>query len=137
MGFSRHYLKANIFVLTKICGEVNDYNLREHIIAFKEETKGMSRLRELADCRGIENLENLTVSGTTRNAQIVDNRPDYLSALLVNDSTLLYGMARSFQMFFEESRKEVKIFKDIDDALDWLAIDDQEKEILKDFVNIA
>lgn len=134
MGISRYYLEENNFVLSRLYGEISDQSLRESAKAFNEESKGRSDLRILTDCRRIENLENLTVRGTTLDAEVADEHLDYLIAILVNDSSLLYGLARAYQIFLRKKRKSVKIFKDIDEALSWLATDEDETEVLKQFV---
>ncbi len=134
MGITMHYLKEYNFILSKLSGEINDQNLREYVLAFNKKTRGIPNLRELADCREIENLENMTVRGATSISQDVENHPDSIIAILVNDSTLLYGMARSYQMFQYEKRKAAEIFKDIDEALSWLSDNDSEIEEFKKFV---
>lgn len=137
MGFSRRYLKDNNFLVTKVTGEVNDHNLREHVIELNMETEGISDLRELADCRGIVDLTQLTVQGTSECAKLENNRPNSLLAILVPDSTLLFGMARAYQAFSEDRRKDTEIFKSIDEALAWLSKDEREREELKDFIEMA
>ncbi len=83
----------------------------------------------------MENVESLTVHGATGIARGIDKRSDYLVAIVIIDSALHYGMARSMQMFEEEKRKEVRIFRDADKALDWLAFDVEERKVLDGFVN--
>ena len=136
MGFSRYYLKKYKFMFTKISGEVNDQNLEEHVIALNMETEGVSDLREIADCRSIENMSRLTVQGTVNCAQLENNRPKSLLALLVSDSSMLFGMARAYQTFSAGRRKSVEIFKDINKAIAWLANDDQEINIFNEFINM-
>jgi len=135
MKFSRYHLEEKNFVLTKVFGEVNDKNLMKHITTLNKETVGYAALRKLSDCRGITNLESLTVSGIIHSSQYLDNRPDHMTAILVSDSPLLYGMARAFQMFSEEKRKDIQIFKNINEALSWLAVDEQEQKVFHDFIN--
>ena len=137
MGFSRHYLKDNNFMFTRITGEVNDQNLRQHVIDLNRESEGISDLRELADCTGIKSMENLTVKGTSGCADLENNRPNSLLAILVTDSALLYGMARAYQAFSEDRRESVQIFKDKNEALAWLANDDAEIEVFNKFINNA
>ena len=137
MGFTRHYLKEYNFMLTKITGEVNDQNLKQHVMSLNKETEGISALRELADCREIADMSHLTVKGTADCAQLENKRPNSLLALLVSDSKLLFGMARAYQTFSEDRRKETKIFKNLVDALGWLARDEKEIEFLKEFIEKA
>lgn len=135
MGFSRHYLKECNFMLTKISGEVNDQNLRQHVIDLNRETEGISDLRELADCRDIRDMKRLSAQVTADCGHLENNRPYSLLALLINDSKLLFGMARAYQTFSQDRRKDTQIFKNLNDALSWLARDEKEIEILKDFIH--
>ncbi|MCK5519677.1 MAG: hypothetical protein KAI81_01070 [Candidatus Marinimicrobia bacterium] len=135
MGFSRYFQKDHNFMFTKISGEINDDNLMDHVLALNKKTDGITNLKELADCREITSMEKLTVQGIVRCSQSETNRPESLLALLVTDSTFLYGMARAYQTFSIDRRKAVMIFKNINEALIWLANDDREVEVLKDFVH--
>ena len=136
MGISRYYLEGHKFMLTKISGELNDKNLMQHVIDLNKETKEVLNLRELADLREIKSLEKLTVQGTVNCSKAEENRPESLLAILVPESNVvLYGMSRAYQMFSEDKRKDVQIFKDIYKALAWLSSDDY--EILNNFVNNA
>ena len=137
MGFSLHYLKDHRFMYTRISGEINDQDLKQHVINFNKETEGISDLRELADCRNLINLEALTVKGTSYSAILEDNKPESLLAILVTESALLFGMARVYQIFVEGRRESVKIFKDINSALKWLAKDEQEIAIFNEFIKNA
>lgn len=134
MGISRYYFEESNFVLSRLYGEINDQSLRESVEAFNAEAREKSDLRILTDCRRIDDLENLTVRGTTLDAEIADEHLDYVIAILVNDSSLLYGLARAYQIFLRKRRKSVKIFRDIDEALSWLAVDEEEVEVLKHFI---
>ena len=122
-------------MFTKISGEVNDQNLRQHVVDLNRETEGIYDLRELADCRDIQDMRHLSAQGTADCAQIENKRPNSLLALLVSESSLLFGMARAYQAFSQDRRKDAQIFKNLDDALVWLSSDEKEIEILKDFIN--
>lgn len=122
---------------TRISGEINDEDLKQHVIDFNKETEGISDLRELADCRDLLNLEALTVKGTSDCAILEDNKPESLLAILVTESSLLFGMARVYQIFAEGRRECVKIFKDINSALKWLAKDEQEIAIFNELIKNA
>jgi hypothetical protein len=104
------------------------------VISLNHETEGISGLRELADCRNITDLSRLSVQGTSDCAALENDRPDSLLALLVNDSSLLFGLARAYQTFSEENRKDTEIFKDLESALAWLSPDEQEKDRIRDFI---
>ncbi|MBW9261326.1 MAG: hypothetical protein K1566_17715 [Candidatus Thiodiazotropha sp. (ex. Lucinisca nassula)] len=134
MPFTRRFSEKHHFMLTTLSGELNDEDLLVHVLALNEETKGISDLIELADCTTVTCLEHLTVEGTSSIATLEAIRPDSLLALVVLDHPLNYGLARAYQAFSEDRRKEVRIFLDIDEALSWLVKDDQEFKFLTDFI---
>ena len=134
MGFERRYLKSCHFVWSKATGELDDNALMEQVLALNSETEGMTDFKELSDCSELVSLDKLTVTGTTSCAAAEDNRSESLLAILVSDSPLLYGMARSYQMFAENNRQAVRIFTDMEAALRWLAVDETEVLQLMDFV---
>jgi len=127
MGFSRHYFKEYNFMLTKINGEINDNDLSRHVVALNKETEGLINLKELADCREITKI-NLTTQGTTINASHEKNKPGSKLAILTPvDNTLIFAMARAYQMFSEDYRESVGLFHDLNEALVWLT-DNNEPE---------
>lgn len=135
MGFTRHLFKDDNFLLTVISGELENASFQKHIMEFNSIVKDVSNLRELVDCRGVTNLDNLTVEATVTASQQEEKRPDSLLALLVVESNpLIYGMARSYIAFPQFHRKDANIFTDYDEALNWLATNKQEKEVFKNLV---
>ena len=117
--------------------EIDDKIFIEHVIALGKETKGINNLKELSDCRAIENIDKLTVEGTTNAAELDTVGPDSLLSILIPDSALLLGMARAYQAFSEDSRKAIEIFTDIQSALTWFSYNDKEIETIKNFINNA
>lgn len=125
-------------MLTRISGELTDEILVRHVVDLNGEAKEAPDLRELADCRELEHLERLTVQGTANAAALETPRPESLLAILVPDANaLLYGMARVYQTFSVEKRREVRILKNLDEALAWLGGDDAERAVLKGFVTVS
>ncbi len=137
MGVIRHHFREHKFVFTVLSGEIDDENLMAHVIDLNKETVEVPDFIELADCRGISNLDTLTVRGTTNAARSEKNRPSSMLALLVPDSNLILGLTRAYQTFSEDCRKAVEIFRDVDEALAWLAEDENELLSLADFVKNA
>ena len=136
MEFTRHLFKDNNFLLTIISGELENISFQKHILEFNSVARGIPHLRELVDCRGITNLDNLTVEATVAASQQEDKRPDSLLAVLVAESNpLIYGMARSYIAFPQFQRQDANIFTDYDEALNWLAINQREKEIFNTLVS--
>lgn len=136
MGFTRHLFEDDNFLFTIISGELENTSFKKHIIEFNSVAGDIPHLRELVDCRGITNLDNLTVGATVAASQQEDKRPDSLLALLVPESNpLIYGMARSYLAFPQFQRQDANIFTDYDKALSWLAINKREKEIFNKLVH--
>ena len=136
MTFSHKIIRDRNFVLTRIVGEVTDENLLEYVQELNSETIGMDNLRELADCRGITSLNTLTVQGTILSSQSERERNHSVLAILVpKNNELLYGMVRAFQAFSQEKRREVEIFDELEQAVDWISESKNEKEFLLDYVN--
>lgn len=75
MPISRKVLKSHNFMLTTIIGQLNDQKLKDHVLALNKETEGVLNLRELGDCMGMDNLEDLTVQGTANIANMENERP--------------------------------------------------------------
>jgi hypothetical protein len=90
VGTSRYYLKENNFMLSRLSGEISNQALREHVLEFDQDTEEISNLREFVDCRKIESLCDMTTSTTLHDSQLVDSRPDYSIAIIVNESPLIY-----------------------------------------------
>ncbi len=137
MGFSRYYFKEHNFLLTKISGQIAVDDLLQHVITVNKEMTGKINLRQLTDCRNITNLQSLSVKDATNCAQRETNKPGCSLAIVVPDSPIFFGMARAYAMFAEDHRGEVRIFQNIHDALEWLAKDPEEFNILTNFVESA
>jgi hypothetical protein len=137
MGFSRYYLKEHNFLLTKVSGKITVDDLLQHVISVNNEMAGKINLRQITDCRNITDLQSLSVKDTTNCAQRETNKPECSLAIIVPDSPILFGMARAYMMFAEDHRREVQIFQSIHDALEWLAKDPEEFNILTNFVESA
>lgn len=136
MGFSRHYFKEFNFLFTNITGEVNDSDLASHVVAINNETRGLVNVKGFADCRDVTKV-NFTTQGTILSATNEENKPGGKIAMLVpENSTLIFAMARAYQMFCEEQFDAVRIFYDFEEALTWLIDDDlHEIKALNDLIN--
>jgi len=136
MPIRTYYFKEHSFMLNEFSGGLDDESLMKLINDVNDKTEGITGLRQLSDCRELQNIDNLTVQGTVISSNEEINRPQSLLAILVPEfNQQIYGMAKVYQSFSEANRKAVKIFTDLDEALSWLAQHDQEKELLKKFVN--
>lgn len=138
MGFTRHYNQENNFMLTKVVGEINDEDLLHHVIALNKELEGLTNLKELADCREITKI-NLSTSETTTSANNEKNKEGSKLAILTpKGNDLIFAMARAYQMFSEDYREHVQIFKNYNEAIDWLTKDNSdETESINEYIKNA
>ena len=125
-------------MLTKVSGDIDGNSLAQHVIDLNKETEGIFNLRELADYREITSVKLLSTQATTMSAGSEKDKPGSKLAILTpKDKDAVYGMARAYQMFSEDHRKSVKLFRDFQDALMWLSENDLEEESLSVLVNNA
>lgn len=135
MGTRSYYLEENSFILNKFSGDVSDEGLSQLINKINDKAGNVPDLRELADCRDLQSIDDMTVEGTISNSKEEVNRPQSLLAILIPEyNQQIRGMAKVYQSFSEATRKAVKIFSDLEEAISWLAHDEQEKEVLRDFI---
>ncbi len=136
MAINSYYLQEHSFVLNEFIDELDDQSLMKLINDVNNITENVPNLRDLSDARKLQSIDNLSVEGTISSSKGELKRPQGLLAILVPEfNQQIYGMAKVYQSFAEGNRKAVEIFTDFDEALSWLAHDEQEKEVLKDFVN--
>lgn len=134
MGFTRYYLKEHNFLLTRMTGRVDDAALTDHIRAHTEETRGVRNLRELVDVRQADDLDGLSMDGTTGAARTMRKIPEgKLVILIPSGSAFLYGMARAFNEFSADAWGQVEISEDLNAALGWLADDEEDLAHLAEF----
>jgi hypothetical protein len=136
MGFSRHWLHDQAFVLTKVSGAINTSSLMEHVLALNEESTDIENLRELADCRELTDVSALSVSGVTQaSAREVKKPGSRLVILVPKESPVVYGLARAYEMFAADSRESVIVSTNLDEALRWLKADKATTDFILSVVN--
>ena len=132
MGLKRSHLKSESFVYTLAFGKISNQNLMEHVIALNNETQDIPDFLELADCRQIESVDELSVQGTISSSNLEISRPESKLAILVpEDKTLIFGLARTYQMFSEEKRKAVIVTNKLEEALNFLFEDKDLTSVLE------
>ena len=125
MGIERRYFSTHNFVWTKIHGCLTDAMFSEHVSKLTEETRDYTSFSELADCRELKNVSGLTGAGIVDSALLEGERDPKVFgklAILVSNSDL-FGYISIYKVICEHYRKEVRIYKDLDDALEWLGLD--------------
>ncbi len=69
MGITRYHLKENKFILSKFTCAIDNQVLKQQVRELMQETEEIPDFRELSDCKKLENIEMLTVEGTTSSAK--------------------------------------------------------------------
>jgi len=136
MSFSHQYFKDHNFLLTRASGDIDGKDLMQHVISINEETEGIIDLKELSDCREITSLELLSTKMATTSAANENDKPGSILAILIPENNpVIYGVANAYKMFAEDHRKAVQIFKELPEAIIWLAESEAEEEALMALVN--
>jgi hypothetical protein len=121
MGFSRHHLESQRFVISYVTGVVDDHALGDHVRQLNELTQNMPHLMEVADCRTVTAVDGLSVNGAVLAAELEVHRPESRFAIVLSPGNELhYGLARAYQTFAEPKRGKVELLTDLDEALVWL-----------------
>jgi len=120
MRVLRRIVKEQDLVLTKISGCLNDKQLMKYISVLGRTDGEKPQTKQLVDCRNVTCMRKMTVRGATSYAKREPIEQDHLSALLIPDNSLSFGMARAYQTFASEKKRNVEIFKDFDHAMVWL-----------------
>ena len=135
MAIHSYYLKEHRFALNIFTGELDDKSLMKLINDVNKVAENVPDLRSLSDARELQSIDNLSVEGTIGSSKVEINRPQSLLAILIPEfNQQIYGMVKVYQSFSEGNRKAVEIFTDLNEALSWLARDEQDKEVLRDFI---
>jgi len=137
VAFSRHFFRAYNFAYTQCFGVVDDSSLRIHLLSFQIESRGMTVIRELADTRAIERADKATVKGlvelTDLDKKQSAERKEFL-AILVSD-VLIHEIAQLYARSVKSGKKDIGIFRDIEEALAWLQYSDKEAGKIRNFIS--
>ena len=133
--FQRYYKENSCFVYVKVSESIDGTQLKEHVISYNKETEGRTGLYELADCRKLIDVENLSVDAILEAANLENGQSRTENgklAILVNDS-LHYGLARAYGAISEKCRDDVDVFFDLEEAIQWLKIEDLD---IREFIDL-
>lgn len=119
------------FVLVRVSGSVNDNQFMQHVIDFKKETSNRQVLKELADCRAVTDITGVTAQGFILSSHLEESilaiAGSKLAILVAND--LHYGMANAYRMISAMKHREIGIFYELEEALEWLGVQEPFEEI--------
>ena len=136
MSIERRWFAQQTFVVTTVRASLDNHALLEHVEDMNRECAGITGLKEVADCRALTDVEQVSVSGITQACLREKKKPGSKLVILVPPhSPVMYGLARVYQMFASDSRDSVKVFTDIDDAMRWLEPDEKNRRSLLEFLN--
>ena len=131
MGFTRKYIKERQFVLTLVRDGANDELLKEHVMLLTAETKDIHPFVELADASELHDLSSFTEIGVlVSGSSEVDRKPyknDKLAILVSSDDA--YKLATRYEASSIYYRYGVNVFRDFQEAIEWLGVADLEDEI--------
>jgi hypothetical protein len=112
-------------VLTTASGVVSDEDVLAHKKALNVDPDYDPSMKELSDLRAVTEL-SVTTQGVAAMAGYDRDNPDtegrHRLALVANES-LVFGMARMYQLTTVESDSRVGVFRTIEEARTWLDAD--------------
>ena len=107
-------------------GVLTDRELLAHAHALTVDPHFAPNFHQLADLRDVTDVQ--ITSATIK--EMVRLNPFWAGArrALVITNDVLFGMARMYQILKDESPDELQIFRNMDDALQWLGLADAKAE---------
>jgi hypothetical protein len=108
---------------------VTDCELLAHARALTADPRFARNFHQLADLREVTDAR---VTESTNKQLLVKLNPFGAGArrAMVVTCDVAYGMARMYQILREGSLDELEIFRELDDALQWLGIAEAKAELL-------
>ena len=124
MPFTRHYLVSRNFILTRATGRIDDSELREHVLALNSEAADLDAALEIADCRELNDVEQITAKGAAAAAALEkgQRRAEGGRLAILVGSDLVFGLARAYATFAMDTRAHVTVCRDLPDAIEFLGL---------------
>jgi hypothetical protein len=127
----RFFKPNSRFVHVVISQDLDDQQVKDHLLAYNREAAGKQALLELVDCQALEDISRLTVQGLFNMAKLEAGQSwsqEGRLAIWVR-SQHQYGMARAYCTSAENTRSKAKVFYELDEALEWLGVEEPLREI--------
>lgn len=122
-------------VLGRAWGTTTSADLLRAAHRTREDATFRPHMRQLVDFRDITDL--LIDAATVQQLAVLQPfAPDARRALLVA-SDFVYGMSRMYQMLRESPQDQLDVFRDLDEALEWLELAAEKDRILETLTQIA
>lgn len=134
MGIDRYYLQNKHFALTRVSGEIDNFDFHHQVNDLVRESEGC--IRELIDFRLVDNSdkahdEALNYCNSSKNMR----RESLLAVIAPQADFMTYNLARAYLSFAEAHITAVRIFETPEDAISWLCHCDDEKHHLSQFAS--
>jgi len=115
------YQVIDDLVLSKFSGQVTNEELLEHVTAVGEDARVRPGFTAVADMRGVT-TGLVTFNGLLAMVDEIDRRPERLSGSrlgVVAPGDVPFGMARAYAAVGEHQRREIQVFRTVEEAEAW------------------
>jgi len=139
MAISLHFKRDMNFVLTRVFGEIDDLQAKEHVLKLNEVAKNEKSLNEIADCRNLKDFDKASVQGIFSAAALEQGQQRAIGGVLiiVVATDVIFRLARAYAIGAGDVRKEIIVTKSMDEAIQRLDYSDSDKEIIRRFIEEA
>ncbi len=132
MTISIEYFKELNFIKTTISDTLDDRELLAHVEELNRVYSGLKSVIEFADCRGVVDISHLTQKGVEYCASLEKDKPgSRLVILIPGDNSVLNILAGTYEAMAENFREQVVVLNELDDAIEWLTDDIQQREMIE------
>ena len=133
MAIDRIYFKEKNFVLTLIYDKLTDIELINHVHAMNTEYEGIYGIKELADCRYLYDISELTARDmlTTADAEKESTRVILGKGAIVAETDIIFGLASMYAAIASNIREDSKVFRSLDEAIDFLELGEFKSKLIE------
>ncbi|MCK5004257.1 MAG: hypothetical protein KAS21_04175 [Candidatus Aminicenantes bacterium] len=133
MAIDRIYFKEKNFVLTLIYDKLTDIELINHVHAMNTEYEGIYGIKELADCRYLYDISELTARDmlTTADAEKESTRVILGKGAIVAETDGIFGLASMYAAIASNIREDSKVFRSLDEAIDFLELGEFKSKLIE------
>ncbi len=133
MAINRIYFKEKNFVLTIIFDKLTDIELIEHVQVMNTEYEGIYGIKELADCRYLYDISELTARDmlTTADGEKESTRVIMGKGAIVAETDIIFGLASMYAAIASNIREDSKVFRSLDEAIDFLELGEFKSKLLE------
>ena len=116
------------FMNTTYSGRIDDCILKAHVAEINRKAKNLKGACELADCRPIDDLKDLSVNACVEagGMKIGQTRAEGGLLAIVVATVKQYGLARAYTVYPNDIRKRILITYSIEEATEWFSFNANE-----------